>query len=322
MCFLLLGFVVFRFFLYLCTGFKTTETMILFMNRMKPTLLLLLACMSVFVCHGKKRPNLLSERIGVCTSISHGQSVKNAGGHHLEMSLADFTACSKPDDSAFEANRNAAQGCVLPIVSSNGFFPGGVHVTGPKADHAAALLVAETALRRAHEVGITTCVLGSSGARQIPDGFSREEAESQFVELLKKLGPIAKKYGITIAIEPLRRQECNFINTVHEGYMIAKRVKHPNIRVNADIYHMLQEGEGPESIREAGRKYLRHVHVAENARRTAPGVDGDDFTPYLQALKDIDYRGVISIECGWENLDNQVSSAIGELKRQLKSIGF
>ncbi len=291
------------------------------MNRLKITLLFLTA-MSMLTSYGKKQPNLLSQRIGVCTSISHAQSVKDAGGHHLEMSLAGFTVCENEDESSFNANREAAQGSVLPILSSNGFFPGSVHVTGPKADHEHALRLAEIALRRAHQVGITTCVLGSGGARQIPDGFSREEAEAQFVELLKKLGPIAKKYGIIIAIEPLRKQECNFINTVHEGYCLAKRVKHPNIRVNADIYHMLQEGEGPESIREAGRKYLRHVHIAENARRTAPGVDGDDFTPYFQALKDIDYRGIISIESGWEDLDRQVGPSIAELKRQLQSIGF
>lgn len=291
------------------------------MNRLR-TILLFLTAMSMLTSYGKKQPNLLSERIGVCTSMHNAQLVKDAGGHHLELSLADFSACNNQDDRAFEANRKEALECVLPIASTNGFFPGGVHVTGPQADHENALRVAENALRRAQQVGITTCVLGSGGARQIPDGFSREEAESQFIEMLKKLGPIAKKYGITIAIEPLRKQECNFINTVHEGYCIAKRVNHPNIRVNADIYHMLQEGEGPESILEAGRKYLRHVHIAENARRTAPGTDGDDFTPYFRALKDIGYRGIISIECGWEDFNRQVAPSIAELKRQMQSIGY
>jgi sugar phosphate isomerase/epimerase len=99
-------------------------------------------------------------------------------------------------------------------------------------------------------------------------------------------------------------------------------VKHPNVRVLADLYHMTQKGEGPQSILKAGRKYLRHVHVAENARRTPPGVDGDDFTPYFRALKEIGYRGNISIECGWSDFRKQVGPAIQELQRQLKAVGM
>ena len=62
--------------------------------------------------------------------------------------------------------------------------------------------------------------------------------------------------------------------------------------------------------------------VAENARRTPPGVDGDDFTPYFRALKEIGYRGNISIECGWSDFRKQVGPAIQELQRQLKAVGM
>ena len=142
------------------------------------------------------------------------------------------------------------------------------------------------------------------------------------MELLRKLGPIAKKYDIIIAIEPLQKSESNFINTVQEGYEIAKKAGHPNIGVNADIFHMLREGEGPQSILNAGSKYIRNVHIAEKANRTAPGVDGDDFTPYFKALKKIKYKGNISLECGWSDFQSQVGSAIGEVRRQLQSVGF
>ncbi len=270
---------------------------------------------------GQAKKNLLSERIGICTSLSKAALIKEAGGHHVEQSITGFMIPEKSDEE-FAAKAQAAKESPLPILSCNGFFPGDIRLTGPNADHDRAVRYTEVAMKRCAQTGVTTVVLGSSGARSIPEGFPREKAEEQFCQLLSRLGPIAKKYGVTIVIEPLRKKECNFINTVQEGYEIAKKVKHPNIRVLADIYHMTQEGEGPQSILNAGRKYLRHVHIAEHANRTAPGVDGDDFTPYLKALKKIGYRGNMSIECGWGDFDNQVAPAIAEVKRQLRSIGY
>ena len=287
---------------------------------MKWKLLLLAAC-CVLDGQARKAKSLLNERVGVCTSLSNAPAVKAAGGHHVEQGVAAFMI-PEQDEEAFSARLREASSCCLPIISCNGFFPGDLRLTGPDADYERAVRYTEVAMQRCAMTGVVTVVLGSAGARSIPDGFPREEAEAQFIALLKRLGPIARKYGVTIVIEPLRRQECNFINTVEEGCEIARRVKHPNVRVLADLYHMTQEGEGPQSILKAGRKYLRHVHVAENARRTPPGVDGDDFTPYFRALKEIGYRGNISIECGWNDFRKQVGPAIQELQRQLKAVGM
>ena len=64
---------------------------------------------------------------------------------------------------------------------------------------------------------------------------------------------------------------------------------------------MLRENEGPDALVDAG-PLLRHVHIAEKDRRTPPGVAGDDFRPYLRALRRAGYAGDISIECRWDDL--------------------
>ena len=280
----------------------------------------MMALTGIFACSGRNR-NRLSDRVGVCTSPSKAALVKEAGGYHVEQNLTDFLAPEK-DESVFEKNLESMAPTGIPSYSTNCFFPGDVRIVGPDADHERALRYTEVAMQRAQAAGIKVTVLGSAGSRKIPDGFSPEEAEEQFVSLLKRMGPIAKKYGVTIAIEPLRHQESNFINTVADGCRLARKVNHPNVRVNADIYHMMQEGETPQAILDGGREYICHVHIAENARRTEPGVDGDDFTPYFQALKKIGYRGVISLECSWKDFDTEVKPAIDEVKRQLQSIDF
>jgi sugar phosphate isomerase/epimerase len=65
---------------------------------------------------------------------------------------------------------------------------------------------------------------------------------------------------------------------------------------------MMRENEGPEALIEA-RSYLVHCHIAELKDRTAPGMAGDDFRPYLDALKKIGYQGGISIEGSWKSED-------------------
>lgn len=50
------------------------------------------------------------------------------------------------------------------------------------------------------------------------------------------------------------------------------------------------------------------------------GVQGDDFRPYLRALKKIDYHGLIVIECRWENLKTQGADAYRSLSRQIVEI--
>ncbi len=274
------------------------------------------AMMIIITAFGKSRKCRLTERIGVCTSIDNAALIKSAGGAHVEENLMNFLMPQK-SDADFAANRKAAAESVLPVRSTNCFFPGEIRLTGPDFDIETAVAYTEVAMRRAAEVGIKVTVLGSGWARSYPEGFSRDEAERQFVTLLKRMGAIAKKYGVVIAFEPLRKQECNFINTVQEGYEIAKKVGSPNVKVNADIYHMMQEGESPQSLINAGRKYIANVHIAENARRTPPGTDGDDFTPYFRALKKIKYNGSISIECGWGDFAKQLKPAIQEVQRQL-----
>ncbi|MFC1502083.1 sugar phosphate isomerase/epimerase family protein [bacterium] len=256
--------------------------------------------------------------IGVCTSISNAALIRSHGFDYIEEGVQRFLVPLE-SDAVFHEKLQDSKACGLEISACNSFLPGKLKCVGPDARHSDILRYAETAFSRARSGGVKIIVFGSGSSRRIPDGFSKEEAERQFISLLKKMGPIAGEFGIIIAIEPLRRAETNFIQTVIEGLDIVQTVNHPNIRLLADFYHMMQEEEGPEAILKAG-DYLRHCHIAEKEKRTPPGNQGDDFRPYLRALKQIDYKGGISIECRWEDMESQLSGAIAELKRQIRSL--
>lgn len=282
--------------------------------------MLAIAAVSAFMsCSCTPAPEYdLAGHIGCCRRVEEAVHIADAGGAYLEIGINSFL-CPEEGDEVFAANLEKAKDCPVPILAGNGFYPGDIRLTGEDADLDRALDYARTAIIRAGTLGLRYMVLGSGVARRIPDGFSREEAENQFVTLLKGMGPIAAEHGITIVIEPLRSEETNFINSVREGTAICRKVNHPDICVLADFYHMAQEGEDAGAIVEAG-DLLRHCHIAECEGRTCPGVHGDDFTPYFKALKEIGYEGNISIECDWEDFESQIAPAIDEMKRQIESI--
>ena len=199
--------------------------------------------------------------------------------------IQDFFVPFK-SDAEFEINLMKAKLLNLPVFAGNNFYPSNMKLVGAEVDLAKILAYTEVVMRRARQAGTKILVLGSGGARRIPDGLDRNIVEQNFVNLCKRIAELGDKYNVTVVIEPLRKQETNFINTVREGLKIVKLVNHPNFKLLADFYHMACEDEDPEIIVEAG-KDLYHCHIAEKAERTAPGVKGDDFEPYLKSLKAI-----------------------------------
>lgn len=260
----------------------------------------------------------LDENIGLCSGVGQDSLCLANGLAYIEAGVASFLIPESSEED-FATNREIAKNSLVPILTANSFFPREIKVVGPEADMERALKYSETAIRRASEIGMDILVLGSSRSRSIPEGFDPAEGRAQFVELLKGIAPIAEKYGIIIVLEPLRREETNLLNTVREGTAICKEVASPNICVLADFYHMACVGEDAGAIVEAG-EYLRHCHIAEAASRTCPGVDGDDFTPYFQALKDIKYTGRISFECKWGDRETELPKAMQVMKEQIAKV--
>ncbi len=233
-------------------------------------------------------------KFGVCTRVDNDSLLNSIGYDYIEEGVRKLLIPSKSDEE-FKKILYKAKQCKLKTYACNGFLPGELKSTGPKAVHDQIMEFATTAFRRAKEAGVKVIVFGSGGSRRIPEGFDTQKAKEQFVSLLKQMGPVAKKHKVTIVIEPLRSKECNFINRVDEGLEIVKEVNHPNILLLADFYHMMQENESAESIVKAD-KYLAHVHIAENRDRATPGYYKEDFTEYFKALKTIGYKGRVSVE--------------------------
>ena len=243
----------------------------------------------------------------------------SVGYRYVEEGVSRSFSPREVTEEQFKEKLAAFKKAKLKIHAANVFVPSQVRLNGPELSEPVVLGYVDTVMRRAKAAGLRVIVLGSSGARNIPDGYDREKAKAEFVDIVRKMAGVAKKYGIVIAMENLNKSECNFVNSLAEGLEIAKEVDHPNFRLTADIYHMLRENDPPDAIRAAG-KYLVHGHIAENKDRARPGKNGEDFRPYFQALKDIGFKGVVTMECRWTDIRQEAAEALVYLQGQLDEV--
>lgn len=196
-------------------------------------------------------------KFGVCTgtNIEKMMLVKEIGYDYAEGHCQEIA--SKPQEHLDKMKSTG-----LPVVAANCFM--GMRIVGEEKDYAAIDGYLSTLFEKASYLGLKYLVFGSSGARRIPEGMSLEQGRAEIVDFLKNhVVPQAEKYDIPVAIEPLRPQECNAINTIDDGVEIAEKVDSPYIRVLADVAHMYCQGEPMEKIIEY-KDWIIHAHTSNS----------------------------------------------------------
>ena len=145
------------------------------------------------------------------------------------------------------------------------------------------------------DLGGKVMVLGSPQQRNLLPGVSHEQAMQIAAEVIGGATATFADHGVCLALEPLGPQEGDFLLTAEEGIELANMVNHPNVRLHLDVKAMSSEAKPIPAIIRDSRQYLAHFH-ANDANRRGPGMGEIDFVPIIQALREIDYGGWISVE--------------------------
>ena len=233
-------------------------------------------------------------RFGICTTPDKVAKLKPGTLDYMEMNLSKVQAMS---DEELKNTKDLLLSIGTPAEATNGFFPEEVRLCGSSYDPAKVAEYTKRALHNAAYLGIFTCVLGSSKARNIAEGDDRESCLKQFEEAIVVAGDVAKTTGTTIVLEPLRAFEANYLNRVSEGAEICRRVAHPNILLLADYFHVMDAKEDLQVLVD-NADLLRHLHIASPDRKYPLPGDGHDYGPLANALKKAGYNGRMSIEGG------------------------
>lgn len=227
-------------------------------------------------------------KIGVCvgTDIEKMKLIKSLGFDYAESHCQEIA--SKPIE-----HLDAMKATGLPVVAANCFI--GLRVVGEEKDGEKITEYLDRLFKNASYLGLKYLVFGSSGARRIPEGMSLEDGRAEIVDFLKNyVVPRAEKYNLPVAIEPLRPQECNAINTIDDGVEIAKKVNSPYIKVLADVAHMFCQKEEMDKLLKY-KGWIIHAHTSnpnpapEFERKRIYPRAGDEFSQadFIEPLKAI-----------------------------------
>jgi sugar phosphate isomerase/epimerase len=241
--------------------------------------------------------------------------MQEAGADYVEFGVG--ATLPEGNEDEWEVLHSAVSNQALRVEAFNSFIPGHHRITGPDVDLQRVLDYCRTALPRCKAMGGEVVVLGSAGARKVPDGWSHDEARQQFIQFCRELNPIAEEADITVALEPLNAKEDNFLLSVGDGAQLIDEIAQPHIQLLADLYHMAEENEPMQNVVQAGAR-LKHTHLADIGR-VAPGfaTEGEeDFIGFFRALRTAGYDARCSFEGRFDNLRTQAKPALALMKQR------
>jgi D-psicose/D-tagatose/L-ribulose 3-epimerase len=122
-----------------------------------------------------------------------------------------------------------------------------------------------------------------------------EEEFKHAAEVHRAVADEAQREGVTLAIEPLNRFECYFLNTMAAAAAYVRRVDHPYFRAMFDTFHANIEEENPTKAFSENAAEIAHIHVCNNDRGV-PGRGHIDFRTIFRAIKSSGYDGWLTIE--------------------------
>ena len=128
-------------------------------------------------------------------------------------------------------------------------------------------------------------------------GTKKSDAWHWAVEGISKVAEYAKQNGVTLVLEPTAT-DSNLVESCDDAINIMNDTKMDNVKLMFDTTHVLYRNEVPVDYIYTMGKDLKHIHIADYERKS-PGTNGCDFQGIMQALKDMNYDGYVTMENGF-----------------------
>jgi D-psicose/D-tagatose/L-ribulose 3-epimerase len=138
------------------------------------------------------------------------------------------------------------------------------------------------------------------------------------IETCRILGDYAghKNIDIALELEPFR---LSLLNSVTAMARFVNECNHPRVRANIDVSHLVLADTSPIDLAELKGKAI-HVHISDCDGK----VHGDlplgrgviKFEPYLQAIKELDINGTVSIELEYSPDPSHIVEWVEEAYRE------
>ena len=142
------------------------------------------------------------------------------------------------------------------------------------------------------------------------------------IESCRILGDYAdqKKIDIALELEPFR---LSLLNSVDAMARFVEECRHPRVRANIDISHLVLSDTSPHDLAKLKDKAI-HVHISDCDGKVhgdlPPGRGIVKFEPYLQAIKELGINGTVAIELEYSPDPSRIVEWVEEAHRQTASL--
>jgi sugar phosphate isomerase/epimerase len=134
------------------------------------------------------------------------------------------------------------------------------------------------------------------------------------LEGVREIADYAKSLGMHVAMEFLAHKFA-LINSVQTVLKFIGDVDHASVKVNADVSHLFLMGDPPKALKRLKGRIV-NVHFSDCDGKVhgdlPPGRGVVPLRSYLKALKEIDYRGPVSLELEWSPEPGRIREWVGE----------
>lgn len=252
-------------------------------------------------------------RLGCFGYIKDLDTIAAAGFDCAELHIKELMGL---DGTEFHRARKHLKDCGIPAEVFDNPIPLDSKISDPSFDLEFYNDYLEKAFYRAAEMGAQYIVFGNGQSRSLPKEGNLTAAQAKFNEFFIKMLDIAAVYNLTILIEPLSPKLSNIVNNLPEAVQFIKRYGRFNLKTFVDYRYMVELNRPLIELQEY-ELYIRHIHLDNPTtifpNRVVPRLgDGFDYSPFLEALKKISYKGIISIEASvFKDFSEDISSVIG-----------
>lgn len=216
------------------------------------------------------------------------------------MELAPYTLSENPQDigraSRIELKKILAD-YGLEFVGLHWLLvaPQGLHLTTPDTDtRKKSWDFMKYLIEFCAEMGGGVMVLGSGNKRDA-SGIPVETALDYLKQGFVDLAPFADDANTQILLESLSYRKTNVVTSMQEAADIIREIGHPGISGIFDFHNCINEKLSWPELIEHYQDIIQHVHLNE-MDGGYPGSGNSDFMPAFNALRQINYRGWVSLE--------------------------
>jgi sugar phosphate isomerase/epimerase len=160
-------------------------------------------------------------------------------------------------------------------------------------------------------------------SRGVGDVKRMAETLQLAARVFQELADAAAPVGVRLILEPVLRQEVNFIHSTRDGLEMARRVDRPNFGLMLDTYHMHLEDDDMFAALRHAAPYLWHMHFSDS-NRCWPGSGDINYPRVIDVLHEIGFNspGFVSTEIRpWPDPDAAARLPIEYLRRYIPRKG-